>query len=256
VKTVLARTFSVGFAVGRVAVFCVGLAVVLAMTLAIVATAAEAARVKSLKAGVQNTVSAVTSMVGSVAGPVLRLDNNSTDSGATALDLQVEAGNAPMSVNSDTEVANLTAANAANADEVDGTNFTFNRTGVIQPNTSVDVLNVPNVGKIAAACGTGGDSFTLTYTNQFGASQQQIADQRSQNGNEATAGDVLSSGGTKNYSFTSDGTVNQGHRLLLQVAPSAQTSPNTQALTTFEVTALTQAGGANTCRFQGTATVQ
>jgi hypothetical protein len=127
---------------------------------------------------------------------------------------------------------------------------------VLKCTLSVDVLNVPNVGKIAATCGTGGDSFTLTYTNQFGASQQQIADQRSQTGNEATAGDVLSSGGTKNYSFTSDGAVNQGHRLLLQVAPSAQTSPNTQALTSYNVTALTQAGGADRCRFQGNATVQ
>ena len=251
-KTTFSRAFNVGFAVGKVTVFLVGLAVVLFLTLAIVAQAADA-RVPSLKKGVVNAVSSVTTLVGTLADPILRLDNNGT---GPALDLQVEPQNAPMRVNSDTEVANLRAANATNADEVDGTNFTFNRTGVIQPNSSVDVLNVPNVGKITAACGTGGDSFTLTYTNQFGASQQQIADQRSQNGIEATTGDVLASGGSKNYSFTSDGTVNQGHRLLLQVAPSAQTSPNTLALTSYYVTALTQAGGANTCRFQGTATVQ
>lgn len=247
--------------VGRATIFLVGLAVVLFLTLAIVAQAADA-RVPALKKGVVNTVRTMTTLVGSLTDPILKLDNNGT---GPALQLDVEPGTAPLVVNSDTEVANLRAANATqadtatqatNADQVDDTNFTFNRTGVIQPNTSVDVLNVPNVGKIAAACGTGGDSFTLTYTNQFGASQQQIADQRSQNGNEATAGDVLSAGGTKNFSFTSDGTVNQGHRLLLQAAPSAQTSPNTQALTTFTVTALTQAGGANTCRFQGTATVQ
>lgn len=99
---------------GRATTFGVGLAVVLALTLTIVAGTAEAAKAKSLKAGVQNTVKAVTSMVGSVAGPVLRLDNNSTASNATALDLQVESGKAPMTVNSDTKVGNL------NADKIDG----------------------------------------------------------------------------------------------------------------------------------------
>ena len=49
-----------------------------------------------------------------MAGPGLQIDNNSTDAAATALELQVEAGKAPMKVNSDTQVANL------NADKVDG----------------------------------------------------------------------------------------------------------------------------------------
>ena len=53
-------------------------------------------------------------MLGSVAGPSLRVDNNSADASATALDLQVEPGKAPMSVNSDGRVANL------NADKLDG----------------------------------------------------------------------------------------------------------------------------------------
>jgi hypothetical protein len=53
-------------------------------------------------------------LVGSVAGPSLQVDNNSADANATALDLQVEAGKAPMKVNSDAQVANL------NSDKVDG----------------------------------------------------------------------------------------------------------------------------------------
>ena len=44
----------------------------------------------------------------------VQIDNNSTDASATALDLQVEAGKAPMKVNSATQVANL------NADKLDG----------------------------------------------------------------------------------------------------------------------------------------
>lgn len=100
--------------VGRATVFLVGLAVVLSLTLALVADAAEA-RVPSLKKGVVNTVKAVTSMVGSVAGPVLRLDNNSTDASATGLDIQVEPEKAPLTVN-DT----AGTAKGLSADELDG----------------------------------------------------------------------------------------------------------------------------------------
>jgi hypothetical protein len=67
----------------------------------------------ALKLGIQNTANAVTKLVGSVAGPSVQVDNNSADAAATALELQVEPGKAPMKVNSDTQVANL------NADKVD-----------------------------------------------------------------------------------------------------------------------------------------
>lgn len=53
-------------------------------------------------------------LVGSVAGPSLKVDNNSAEASATALDLQVQPGKAPMKVNSDRRVANL------NADKLDG----------------------------------------------------------------------------------------------------------------------------------------
>jgi hypothetical protein len=61
-----------------------------------------------------NTVNAITKLVGGVAGPSLQIDNNSTNASATALDLQVEPGKAPMKVNSATQVANL------NSDLFDG----------------------------------------------------------------------------------------------------------------------------------------
>ncbi len=53
-------------------------------------------------------------LVGNIDNPMLRIDNNSAGTNATALDLQVEPGRAPMKVNSSTLVANL------NADQVDG----------------------------------------------------------------------------------------------------------------------------------------
>ena len=64
--------------------------------------------------GQTNTANAVSKLVGSVAGPSLQIDNNSTNANATALDLQVEAGKPPMKVNSQTKVALL------NADKLDG----------------------------------------------------------------------------------------------------------------------------------------
>jgi hypothetical protein len=45
---------------------------------------------------------------------MLRIDNNNAGANATALDLRVEPGKAPMTVDSDAEVANL------NADKLDG----------------------------------------------------------------------------------------------------------------------------------------
>ncbi len=57
-------------------------------------------------------------LVGSVAGPMLRVDNNSTRARATVLDLQVEAGKPPMKINSGAEVARL------NGDSLDGIDST------------------------------------------------------------------------------------------------------------------------------------
>jgi hypothetical protein len=100
---------------GRATTFLVGLAVILALTVGVVSTALAGTGVGSaFNLGKTNTVSAISKLVGSVAGPSLLIDNNSTNSAATALDLQVEAGKAPMKVNSAAKVANL------NADKLDG----------------------------------------------------------------------------------------------------------------------------------------
>jgi len=98
--------------VGRATIFMVGLVVVLFLTLAIVAQAADAARVPSLQNGVVNTVNTMTTLVGSIANPILKLDNNGT---GTALQLDVQHGNAPLVVNTDAG----TATNL-DADKLDG----------------------------------------------------------------------------------------------------------------------------------------
>jgi hypothetical protein len=109
------RIFSKVVWFGRATTFMVGLAVILALTVGVVSTALAGTGVGArFDLGKTNTVSAISKLVGSVAGPSLLIDNNSTNSAATALDLQVEAGKAPMKVNSETKVANL------NADKLDG----------------------------------------------------------------------------------------------------------------------------------------
>jgi hypothetical protein len=93
----------------------VGLTIMLALVFGVATTALAGTGVGArFQLGQTNTVNAITKLVGSVAGPSLVVDNNSTGAGATALDLQVEAGKAPMKVNSDAQVANL------NSDKLDG----------------------------------------------------------------------------------------------------------------------------------------
>jgi hypothetical protein len=101
--------------VGRTASMVFGLALVMALLFGIATTALAGTGVGArFQLGQTNTVNAITKLVGSVAGPSLQIDNNSTGAGATALDLQVEPGKTPMTVNSDTQVVNL------NSDKLDG----------------------------------------------------------------------------------------------------------------------------------------
>jgi Phage Tail Collar Domain len=101
--------------VGRATTFAVGLAVILALTVGLASTALAGTSVGTrFQLGQTNAVNAVTKLVGTVAGPSLIIDNNSTNASATALDLQVEPGKAPMRVDSDAKVGNL------NSDKLDG----------------------------------------------------------------------------------------------------------------------------------------
>jgi hypothetical protein len=106
--------------VGRTASMVFGLALVLALMFGVASVALAGTGVGGVfNLGVTNTVNAITTLVSGgagvgPAGPMLRIDNNSTNSAATALELLVEPGKAPMKVNSGTKVTNL------NADKVDG----------------------------------------------------------------------------------------------------------------------------------------
>jgi len=91
-----------------------GFAVMLAVVLGVGTAALAAAPGDPFKLGKSNSVDKITTLVGSVNKAMLKIDNNSTGASATALNLQVEPGQAPMKVDSGTKVADL------NSDELDG----------------------------------------------------------------------------------------------------------------------------------------
>jgi len=105
--------------VGKATTFCVGLAVVLALVLGVSSAALAALPGDPFRLGQSNRVDRLTTLVSTLAGPVLRVDN---DGSGTALDLRVgdpaaapaTKTVAPMKVDSQGMVLNL------NSDELDG----------------------------------------------------------------------------------------------------------------------------------------
>ena len=100
--------------VGRTASMVLGLALVLALLFG-VASMVFAANGNSFVLGVlNNSATTVTRLVGNVNGSTLQVLNTNAGTDDTALDLKVQAGEAPMTVNSGKVVSNL------NADKIDG----------------------------------------------------------------------------------------------------------------------------------------
>lgn len=94
------------------------LAVVVALTLVASPALAKKKAPSFLLNVADQAVTAVSGLKGNLAGPIMKLENDGTSSGATAMDLRVGSGQPPMSVNSDVKVDNL------NADELDGKDST------------------------------------------------------------------------------------------------------------------------------------
>ena len=127
--------------VGRTASTVFGLALVLALMFGVASMALAGTGVNGVfNLGVPNTVNGLTTLVSGGAGvgpssPMLRVDNNSNATGATALELQVEPGRPPMTVNSGTKVANF------NADKLDNKEAAAFANGVGGKATDADKLD-------------------------------------------------------------------------------------------------------------------
>ncbi len=100
---------------GRGAATMMGLVVILALMLGVTTRALAGTGVgATFDLGQTNTVDALSRLVGSTNNALLKIDNDDGGASATALDLRVEPGRAPMKVDSSTKVQGL------NVDEVDG----------------------------------------------------------------------------------------------------------------------------------------
>ncbi len=102
--------------VGRATVFMVGLSVILALVFGVATTALSATGGNFILGKAKNAATKVTGLVGNVDGAALRVTNPNAGTNDTALDLRVQAGEAPLMVNSTARVANLNAATAGRAD--------------------------------------------------------------------------------------------------------------------------------------------
>jgi hypothetical protein len=122
--------------VGRATVFMVGLSVILALVFG-VASAAFGANGDTFILGQNNVATLITRLAGpdGVDGAMFEVVNNDADTNDTALSLKVQPGEAPMTVNRDTRVANL------NADKVDGREASSFANGVNGKATDSDKLD-------------------------------------------------------------------------------------------------------------------
>ena len=111
-KSVFARIWWLG----RGTATAMGEAVMLALTVGLASTALAGTGIGArFDLGKTNMVNAVSKLVGNLAGASLLIDNNSANASATALDLQVQPGKAPMKINPEAG----TATNLS-ADKLDG----------------------------------------------------------------------------------------------------------------------------------------
>ena len=105
------RVLSTIWWLGKGTATMIGVAIMLAFTVGLASTALAAVPGDPFKLGRLNSIDQITRLVGSASDAMLRIDNEGS---GTALDLRVEPGEAPMTVDSDKKVADL------NADKLDG----------------------------------------------------------------------------------------------------------------------------------------
>ncbi len=130
--------------VGRATVFLVGLAVILALVFG-VATTAFGANGNPFLLGKSNVATALSKLTGNVNGSAMQVANSNAGADDTALSLSVQAGEAPMRVNSGTKVANL------NADRIDDREASSFANGVGGKATNADKLDGLNSSHFAQA---------------------------------------------------------------------------------------------------------
>ncbi len=106
--------------IARATTTVVALAIMLALVFGMASTAFGANGGNFILGSLNNAATAITRLTGNVNGPAMQVANNNAGTNDTALDLRVQAGEAPMTVNSNEKVANL---NADRLDDRDSSAF-------------------------------------------------------------------------------------------------------------------------------------
>jgi hypothetical protein len=148
VKTMATKAMTITMAMARGTATMMGLAVMLAVVFGAGSTALAAVPGDPLKLGRINAVDALTQLIGTRNNALLRIENDSKGTSATALELQVDPKRPPIKTNSLTKVENL------HADLLDGRSADQFANGI--GGTAVDADKLDGKDSTAFASGTGG----------------------------------------------------------------------------------------------------
>jgi hypothetical protein len=130
-----------------------------------------------------------------------------------------------------------------------GTRVATQRSLVAENLTDQPVIALPGVGSVKLACGAGGQSATLTYTNTSGAPQTSVATSSSEGTTTVdTAGGTLANNGTLDIVFATNATSDIVRSVKIVAGRDAGTAAE------FNVGLATRGGGSNGCRIFADAT--
>jgi hypothetical protein len=167
----MSRWKSEAMKLGRATVFAVGLAVILSMVLGVATTALAAMPGDPFKLGRINSIDRLSTLVGTTANAMLRVDNDGT---GPALSLQAGANRPPI-------VVNAAAGKATNldADELDGQNSSAFLPAEIYENSASQTISPDSSSGTTATCDSGDIAVSGSYAiTQTGASLEVTSERR------------------------------------------------------------------------------
>jgi hypothetical protein len=149
------RVRSEAIKLGKMTVFAVGLAVILAVLLGVATTALAAVPGDPFRLGRINSIDRLSTLVGTTANAMLRVDNNGT---GPALSLEAGAGNPPV-------VVNAAAGKATNldADELDGQDSSEFLPAEIYEKSASQTISPDSSAGTTATCDSGDVAVSGSY---------------------------------------------------------------------------------------------